>query len=128
MVQWQRQLSPEAPPTEDWRYAFIRDISKGGLGFETNESLAVGDLLYFKVKIHFALWPFGCTGQVIRVRPLENQERPIVSGTKGRAFRGATLIRLLPLSRDRWTANAVDRRCPLTLAPCAGAYLTSAPA
>ncbi len=70
VVQWQRQLSPEAPPTEEWRYAFIRDISKGGLGFETGEAVAVGDLLYFKVKIHFALWPFNCTGQVLRVRPL----------------------------------------------------------
>ena len=70
VVQWQRQESPEAPPNEDWRYAFIRDISKGGLCFETGETLASGDLLYFKVKIHFALWPFNCTGQVVRVRPL----------------------------------------------------------
>ena len=72
VVQWQGQLSPESPPTEDWRYAFIRDISKGGLGFETNEKIGMGDLLYFKVKIHFALWPFNCTGQVVRVRPLGN--------------------------------------------------------
>lgn len=70
VVQWQRQLSPEAPPTEEWRYAFIRDISRGGLCFETGEAAAVGDLLYFKVKIHFALWPFNCSGQVLRVRPL----------------------------------------------------------
>jgi hypothetical protein len=70
VVQWQRQLSPEALPTEEWRYAFIRDISKGGLCFESGEPVGAGDILYFKVKIHFALWPFGCTGQVVRVRPL----------------------------------------------------------
>ena len=70
VVQWQRQLSPEASPTEEWHYAFLRNISKGGIGFETGEEVAMGDLLYFKVKIHFALWPFNCTGQVVRVRGL----------------------------------------------------------
>ena len=71
VVQWQRQRSPEAAPGDEWDYAFIRDISTNGLCFETGKSLAVGDLLYFKVKIHFALWPFNCTGQVLRVRPLQ---------------------------------------------------------
>ncbi len=70
VVQWQRQQSAESPPTEEWRYAFIRDISKGGLCFETGEKAVTGDLLYFKVKIHFALWPFNCSGQVLRVRSL----------------------------------------------------------
>ena len=70
VVQWQRQKPQEAFPTDEWRYAFIRDISKGGLCFETGESLDASDLLYFKVKIHFALWPFNCTGQVMRVRSL----------------------------------------------------------
>ena len=70
VVQWQRQTSPEAPPGEEWRYAFIRDISKGGLCFETGERLVSGDLLYFKVKIHFAWWPFTCSGQVLRVRAM----------------------------------------------------------
>ena len=67
VVQWQRQNSEIS---EDWRYAFIRDISKGGLCFETSESPAMGELLYFKVKIHFSLWPFNCTGKVLRVQPL----------------------------------------------------------
>ena len=71
VVQWQLQRSPEAPPGFDWRYAFIRDISKGGLCFETPDKLGTGDLLYFKVKIHFALWPFTCNGQVVRVRRLQ---------------------------------------------------------
>ena len=66
VVQWQKH---EATPSEDWRYAFVRDISKGGLCFMTSESLKLGDLLYFKVKIHFSLWPFNCTGQVLRVLP-----------------------------------------------------------
>lgn len=67
VVQWQGQ---EASPADEWHYAFIRDISKGGLCFETGESLAMGDLLSFKVKIHFSLWPFNCSGQVVRVKPL----------------------------------------------------------
>ncbi len=67
VVQWQRQASA---PSEEWRYAFIRDISKGGLCFETTESLAMDDMLSFKVKIHFALWPFNCSGRILRVRPL----------------------------------------------------------
>lgn len=67
VVQWQRQ---ELEPSEEWRHAFVRDISKGGLCFETTESLAMGDLLCFKVKIHFSLWPFNCTGQVVRLRAL----------------------------------------------------------
>lgn len=70
VVQWQRQQNPEAPPTESWRYAFIRDISKGGLCFESSDAAAANDLLYFKVKIHFALWPFNCSGQVMWSRPL----------------------------------------------------------
>lgn len=73
VVQWQRQTSPEAAPSEEWRYAFLRDISKGGLCFETTETLASGDLLYFKVKIHFALWPFTCSGQVLRAKPTGKQ-------------------------------------------------------
>ena len=67
VVQWQRQ---GAKPSEEWRYAFIRDISKGGLCFETGESLAMDEILLFKVKIHFALRPFDCTGRVLRVKPL----------------------------------------------------------
>ena len=70
VVQWQKQKSPEALPGDEWHYAFIRDISKGGLCFETGQPVALKDLLFFKVKIHFALWPFNCTGQVLRVRPL----------------------------------------------------------
>ena len=70
VVQWQRQKGQEASPVDPWHYAFIRDISKGGLCFETGESVASGELLYFKVKIHFALWPFNCTGQVLRVQSL----------------------------------------------------------
>ncbi len=66
-VQWQRQ---ESEPSDEWRHAFIRDISKGGLCFETGEVLSQGDLLDLKVKIHFSLWPFHATGQVLRVRPL----------------------------------------------------------
>jgi hypothetical protein len=37
-------------------------------------------------------WP-RLIGSALVIAGLENQERPIVSGTKGRAFRGATLIR-----------------------------------
>ena len=70
VVQWQRPKAPDAPPTDEWRYAFIRDISKGGLCFESQDLFAVGDILYFKVKIHFALWPFNCNGQILRVRPI----------------------------------------------------------
>ena len=72
VVQWQRQKPQETVPSEGWRYAFIRDISKGGLCIETGEPLAVHDLLYFKVKIHFALWPFNCSGQVLRVQKLHH--------------------------------------------------------
>ena len=68
VVQWQRQ---QVEPSEDWRYAFIRDISKGGLCFETGETVTQDELLCFKIKIHFSLWPFNCTGQVIRIRPLK---------------------------------------------------------
>ena len=54
---------------------------------------------------------------------LWNQERPFVPGTKGRAFRGATLIRRVPHSRDRRPGvSPGDRRCPVSLALCAGAY------
>ena len=55
----------------------------------------------------------------------KNQERPFVSGTKGRAFRGATLIRRCrTLVTDGLAAvdAAADRRCPVSLALCAGAY------
>ena len=53
----------------------------------------------------------------------ENQERPIVSGTKGRAFRGATLIRRCrTLLTDGPGLPPTDRRCPISLALCAGAY------
>ena len=46
-----------------------------------------------------------------------------VSGTKGRAFRGATLIRRCrTLVTDGTGSAAADRRCPLSLALCAGAY------
>ena len=60
-----------------------------------------------------------------RVSASENQERPFVSGTKGRAFRGATLIRrcrTLPDRRAVRVATVTDRRCPVSLALCAGAY------
>jgi len=54
----------------------------------------------------------GVGGEALRLRQadrvrgahrvgLENQKRPFVPGTKGRAFRGATLIRRVPHSRDR---------------------------
>ena len=53
---------------------------------------------------------------------IKNDLRP--PGTKGRAFRGATLIRRLPHSlTDGRPSRAADRRCPLSLALCAGAYL-----
>ena len=50
-------------------------------------------------------------------------------GTKGRAFRGATLIRRCrTLVTDGWLGArpAADRRCPVSLALCAGAYWRSA--
>src|SRR4029077_17586990 len=48
-----------------------------------------------------------------------------VSGTKGRAFRGVTLIRRCRTHRDRRVVHVsvvTDRRCPVSLALCAGAY------
>ena len=91
VVQWQRQKGSEAPPSDEWHYAFIRDISKGGLCFESTDTFAVNDLLYFKVKIHFALWPFNCSGQVLRVRPL---------GEKGTYEIGVQFIQINPKDGD----------------------------
>lgn len=68
VVQWQRKVSET--PTDDWHYTFLRDISRGGLCFEINEPMASGEILFFRIKIHFSLWPFTCAGQVLRVRPL----------------------------------------------------------
>ena len=62
---------------------------------------------------------------VVIVSASQNQKRPIVLGTKGRAFRGATLIRRVPHFRDRrggWCHHRGHRRCPVSLALCAGAY------
>src|SRR4029077_9480249 len=53
------------------------------------------------------------------------KKRPFRPGTKGRAFRGATLIRrcrTLPDRRVIRVAVVTDRRCPVSLALCAGAY------
>src|SRR4051794_40923648 len=58
-------------------------------------------------------------------------ETTFVSGTKGRAFRGATLIRRCRTPPDRRAssafASAADRGCPLSLALCAGAYWRGQP-
>ena len=69
-VQWQRQAIELSD--DDWRYAFIRDLSKDGVCFIADQAVAENDLLCFKIKVHFSLWPFHCVGQVVRVKPLNN--------------------------------------------------------
>ncbi len=77
----------------------------------------------------------GVGGEALRLRQADRvrgahrlasriRQRPFVPGTKGRAFRGATLIRRVPHSRDRRPGFETldDRRCPVSLALCAGAY------
>ena len=71
-----------------------------------------------------------CTAVSGGIRPDGHEKRPSSPGTKGRAFRGATLIRRVPHSRDRRVGRglspvAADRRCPISLALCAGAYWAS---
>ena len=65
--------------------------------------------------------PRRCGGR--RAPRIRTAVRP---GTKGRAFRGATLIRRMPHSPDRrvgrGSVTVADRRCPVSLALCAGAY------
>ena len=57
-------------------------------------------------------------------RSARESKRPLVPGTKGRAFRGATLIRRCrTFLTDGSVSRPTDRRCPLSLALCAGAYL-----
>src|SRR6185503_9736586 len=77
----------------------------------------------------------GIGGQTLRLRQADRvgcrhrdwprESRTTVRpGTKGRAFRGATLIRRCrTLLTDGPAACATtDRRCPVSLALCAGAY------
>ena len=60
-----------------------------------------------------------------RAAPPVNQNDLSSSGTKGRAFRGATLIRHCRTFLTDGSSLDVDRRCPLSLALCAGAYLAA---
>ena len=74
--------------------------------------------------------PGASSGQAQRIggvmRPAsENAERPFVSGTNSRAFRGATLIRrcrTLADRRVRVSPRFVRSALPVSLALCAGAY------
>ena len=54
-----------------------------------------------------------------------NRNDPSSPGTKGRAFRGATLFRLCRTHLYRRGRLPADRRCPVSLALCAGAYLVA---
>src|SRR3954447_20200761 len=54
-----------------------------------------------------------------------NQNRPFVPGRKVVTFRGATLIRLCRTSRPTDRREAFGRRCPISPALCAGAYLVA---
>lgn len=51
----------------DWDLVLLRDISKGSLSFNYNQTLQEGDLLDLKISIGAGVEPIVCRGEVARL-------------------------------------------------------------
>ena len=68
-----RLQRPESPDKE-WAFIFVKDISKIGLAFRTNDEFREGDLVHLKVSIGREVRTISCRGEVVRVQRLKDGE------------------------------------------------------
>ena len=59
---------------KEWAFIFVKDISKIGLAFRTNDEFREGDLLNLKVGVSKGVHPIECRGEVVRIDGLKNAE------------------------------------------------------
>ena len=69
-----RLQKPEGSKDNEWAFIFVKDISRSGLAFRTNDEFREGDLLNLKVSIDRKGHPIVCVGQVVRVKQLKDSE------------------------------------------------------
>ena len=69
-----RLQKPAESEDKEWAFIFVKDISKAGLAFRTNEDFREGDLLSLKVSVGKDVPPIVCRGEVVRIQPLKGAE------------------------------------------------------
>ena len=69
-----RLQKPAESDDKEWAFIFIKDISKAGLAFRTNDEFREGDLLNLKVSVSKDFRPIACRGEVVRIERLKNAE------------------------------------------------------
>ena len=69
-----RMQKPAESDDKEWAFIFVKDISKIGLTFRTNEEFREADLLSLKISVGREVPPIVCRGEVVRVERLKNAE------------------------------------------------------
>ena len=59
---------------KEWAFIFVKDISKIGLAFRTNDEFREGDLLNLKISVSRDVHTIACRGEVVRIERLKNAE------------------------------------------------------
>ena len=69
-----RLQKPAESGDEEWAFIFVKDISKIGLSFRTNDEFREADLVNLNVSVSKDIHPILCRGEVVRVDRLKNAE------------------------------------------------------
>jgi len=69
-----RLQKPAESEDKDWAFIFVKDISKVGLAFRTNDEFREGDIVNLKVSVGRDVRPVACRGEVVRVDSLKGAE------------------------------------------------------
>ena len=69
-----RMQKPAESDDKEWAFIFVKDISKSGLAFRTNDEFREADLLSLKVSVGKNIPPIVCRGEVVRIERLKNAE------------------------------------------------------
>ena len=70
-----RLQKPAEFDDKEWAFIFVKDISKSGLAFRTNDKFREADLLNLKISISKDIHPIECRGEVVRIERLKNAEQ-----------------------------------------------------
>ena len=57
--------------SNEWSFIFIKDISRSGLCFHSDENFQEGELFNLKINVGRNTPSISCVGEVVRVQPLD---------------------------------------------------------